>query len=271
MGVLNVTPDSFSDGGRFLVADALKRRIVEMAAEGAALIDVGGESTRPGALPVSLEQELDRVIPAIETIVSLCDVPVSIDTTKAQVAAAALAAGAAFVNDISGLRFDPEMASTVAAAGGGLFVMHTRGRPESMQADTDYRDLMAEVITYLEESIELARQAGIPQEKIAVDPGIGFGKSVEGNLEILRRLSELSILGRPILLGTSRKSFIGKILAQDDPEERLAGTLATVSLGVAAGASIFRVHDVRPAREAAEIAWAICHTNQTTRDRVDNG
>ena len=261
MGVLNVTPDSFSDGGCFTDPESIKQRIAEMVAEGADLIDIGGESSRPGSLPVTVAEELDRVLPAVELVVSMTDIPVSIDTTKAAIARDALNAGAAFVNDISGLRFDSRMAAVVAEGGAGLFVMHTRGRPETMQDDTSYRDIMAEVKGCLGESIRLALEAGIPVDHVAVDPGIGFGKNVDGNLEILRRLNELVELGHPILLGTSRKSFIGSILHLDDPAERLAGSLATVALGVAAGASIFRVHDVRVSREAAEIAMAIRGTD----------
>jgi len=257
MGVLNVTPDSFYDGGRYPSADLLRARIETMVDEGVDLIDVGGESTRPGAQPVSPDEELARVLPAIRLIAETADIPVSIDTSKAVVAAEAVAAGAGFVNDISGLQFDPDMASVIAGNGAGLFLMHTRGRPETMQADTLYGDIMTEIIVYLGKALAQAQAAGIAVEKIAVDPGIGFGKSVEGNLEILRRLDELAVLGRPILLGTSRKSFIGKVLRQENPDGRLAGSLATVALGVAAGAKIFRVHDVRASRDVAEMAWAI--------------
>ncbi|PLY01157.1 MAG: dihydropteroate synthase [Desulfuromonas sp.] len=272
MGVLNVTPDSFSDGGRYLDADSIRERIESMVDEGVDLIDIGGESSRPGALPVSIDEELARVVPAVEAAVRLADVPVSIDTTKADVARAAVEAGAAFVNDISGLHFDPDMAAVVAGLGAGLFVMHTRGRPDSMQSDTTYRDIMTEISAYLDESLTLADNAGVPITHIAVDPGIGFGKSVEGNLEILRRLRELRSLGRPILLGTSRKSFIGKVLHQDDPARRLAGSLASIAMGVAAGARIFRVHDVGPSREAATVAWAISSQGSTeNRESFNHG
>lgn len=257
MGILNVTPDSFYDGGRYTARDALIRRIDELVEEGADLIDVGGESSRPGSRPVPVEEELERVVPAVELIVSSCDVPVSVDTTKARVAAAAIAAGAEFVNDISGLQFDSDMAAEVADGRAGLFLMHTRGRPETMQSDTVYRDIVAEVAAYLEAAIRKATDAGISREKISIDPGIGFGKDMNGNLELLRRLHELSALGRPILLGTSRKSFIGKILQQKDPTRRLNGSLATLALGVAAGAKIFRVHDVRASRDVLQVAWAV--------------
>jgi len=265
MGVLNVTPDSFYDGGRYLDRDALQRRVETMIVDGVDLIDVGGESSRPGAHPVSLTEELDRVIPAIELIVASSDCPVSVDTSKARIAAESVAAGAEFVNDISGLQFDQEMASIVAASGAGLFLMHTRGRPATMQVDTLYQDIIAEVAGYLGAAIDQARAAGVKLEKIAVDPGIGFGKSLDGNLEILQRLPELARLGRPILLGTSRKSFIGQLLQQADPEQRLAGSLATVALGVTAGARIFRTHDVALTRQAALVAWAISGADTGTR------
>lgn len=258
MGVLNVTPDSFSDGGCFLDVAAALAHARQLAEEGADLIDVGGESTRPGAPPVGVQEELDRVLPVIAALRREIAVPLSIDTTKSAVASAAVDAGAEFVNDVSGLTFDPAMAGAVAASGAGLFVMHTRGRPESMQADTRYADVVNDVREGLRHSVAAAMAAGVAPERIAVDPGIGFGKDVPGNLELLRRLHEFAGLGRPILLGTSRKSFIGRVLGQDDPLERQAGTLATVVLGVAAGARMFRVHEVAAARDAALMAWAVC-------------
>lgn len=256
MGILNITPDSFSDGSRYLDLPRAVERALEMEAEGADIIDVGGESTRPSAPPVDAAEELRRVIPVIEAISGRLKVPVSVDTYKASVARAAVDAGAEIVNDISGLTFDSGMAATVAAAGAGLVVMHTRGTPETMQTETGYVDLVAEVSAFLRSSLDAAVTAGIPPERIVVDPGIGFGKSLEGNLELLRRLSELSSLGRPILLGTSRKSFIGTVLGRE-VGERLFGTAATVALGVAAGASVFRVHDVRAMRDAADMAHAV--------------
>jgi len=257
MAVLNVTPDSFSDGGRYAGRDAALRRVEQMVAEGADLIDVGGESTRPGAAAVPEAQELERVVPVVEAIHARFDIPVSVDTNKSAVAAASMQVGAEFINDISGFSFDPHMATVAAETGAGVFLMHTRGRPEKMQRRTDYADIVAEVIAVLRDAVQLATAVGIPTTKVSVDPGIGFGKSAAGNLELLRRLGELRVLGLPILIGTSRKSFIGKVLGVDDPQQRLYGTLATVALGVAAGAQIFRVHDVRAARETAQMAWAV--------------
>lgn len=256
MGILNITPDSFSDGSRYLDLPRAVERALEMEAEGADIIDVGGESTRPSAPPVAAAEELRRVIPVIEALAGHLKVPVSVDTYKAAVAREAVHAGADIVNDISGLTFDSEMAATVAATGAGLVVMHTRGTPETMQTETAYRDLIAEVLAFLRSSLDGAVTAGIPAGRIVVDPGIGFGKSLDGNLELLRRLPELSSLGRPILLGTSRKSFIGTVLGRD-VGDRLFGTASTVALGVAMGASIFRVHDVRAMRDAADMAHAV--------------
>jgi dihydropteroate synthase len=262
MGVLNVTPDSFSDGGQYLSVAAAVAQGRRLAADGADLLDVGGESTRPGAQHVGVQQELDRVLPVLEALRREIALPLSIDTTKSAVAEAAIAAGAEFVNDVSGLTFDTQMPAVVADSGSGLFVMHTRGRPATMQADTCYADLVAEVCTALQGSVTRALAAGVMAERIAIDPGIGFGKDVAGNLELLRRLPEFAILGRPLLLGTSRKSFIGRVLGLDDPSTRQAGTLATVALGVASGARLFRVHEVGPAREAALVAWAVCRGAQ---------
>lgn len=258
VGILNVTPDSFSDGGRFCSVDAAVAHGLRMEKEGAALIDVGGESTRPGAPAVSEAEELTRVVPIIEALRCELHIPLSIDTTKSTVARAAVNAGAEFVNDVSGLTFDPCMAGVVAASDAGLIVMHTRGRPEVMQQDTDYEDVVAEVMSGLQRSVELALSAGVAREKIAVDPGIGFGKDDAGNLELLRCSSAFTALGCPLMLGTSRKSFIGRILNLDNADERLSGTLATVALGYASGARLFRVHDVADARQAANMAHAVC-------------
>lgn len=237
MGILNVTPDSFSDGGRFYdpgVAVAHARR---MEAEGADIIDLGGESTRPGHTPVSLEEELDRVLPVLQALVREVNLPVSIDTTKAEVARRALEAGAHIVNDQWALRADPEMTSVVAGYGAPLVMMHN-------QDGTSYRDLMGDMVQYFEESIEIALAAGVQRENIIIDPGIGFGKTVEQNIEAMRRLRELDCLGLPVLLGTSRKSMIGKTLDLP-PDQRVEGTGATVTLGIVNGVDIVRVHDVR--------------------------
>jgi len=258
VGILNVTPDSFSDGGRFLDFHRAIDQGLRMAAEGADLIDIGGESTRPGAPQVSEQEELDRVIPVVEKLSREIVLPLSIDTSKSAVAREAVSAGADFVNDVSGLTFDAKMAEVVAVSGAGLFIMHTRGRPEVMQQDTRYADLFAEVVASLNRSIQVAESAGVASGRIAIDPGIGFGKDVSGNLELLRRTADLVDLGRPVMLGTSRKSFIGRVLGKNDPAERLAGTLTTVALGYAGGARLFRVHDVAAACDAAWMARAIC-------------
>lgn len=257
MGVLNVTPDSFSDGGRFIDLEQALRQALAMEHDGAGLIDIGGESTRPGALPVPECKELERVIPIIKALRRKTELPISIDTNKASVAREAMAAGANFINDISGLTFDPKMAEVAAETSAGLFLMHTRGRPDEMQRNTVYQSLLGEVCNRLQKSIELALAAGVKRECLAVDPGIGFGKSVVGNLELLHSLDQLHRFGLPVLLGTSRKSFLGQVLQQDDPGERLSGTLATIALAVAQGVQVFRVHDVKPACEAAIVAWAI--------------
>lgn len=255
MGILNVTPDSFSDGNRYFSTEAAVQRALEMEDEGADIIDIGGESTRPNAPAVTLAEELARVVPVIEALAGRLSVPISVDTYKAEVARAACAAGAEIVNDVSGLRFDPAMAGAVAEADAGLVVMHTRGRPDRMQADTGYHDLIAEVKEYLADSLALARGAGIPASRIVIDPGIGFGKSVDGNLELIRRLADLLPLGRPILVGPSRKGFIGAVLGNG--AERLFGTAAAVAVSIAHGASIVRVHDVAAMRDVAIMARAL--------------
>jgi dihydropteroate synthase len=256
MGILNVTPDSFSDGNRFFSLQAAVERALELERGGADIIDIGGESTRPNAPAVDLAEELSRVIPVIEALAGRLQVPISVDTYKAGVARAACAAGAEIVNDVSGLRFDPAMAQVVAEADAGLVVMHTRGTPDQMQSDTTYLDLIAEVKQYLLDSLALASHAGIPAARIAIDPGVGFGKSVAGNLELIRRLSEFQSLGRPILVGPSRKSFIGAVLG-DRERDRTFGTAAAVAACVLNGASIVRVHDVAAMRDVALMARAL--------------
>ncbi|GAB7026595.1 dihydropteroate synthase [Geotalea toluenoxydans] len=256
MGILNVTPDSFSDGNSFFSYEKAVARALEMEAQGADIIDIGGESTRPNAPPVSEQEELNRVIPVVEALAGRLKIPISIDTYKASVAEAALAAGAEIINDISGLTFDSHMAGVVAAAGAGLIVMHTRGTPQEMQLNTTYGDIIAEVSATLRSSLKLAEDAGIPAERIIVDPGVGFGKDMEGNLEIIRRLGEFSELGRPILLAASRKTFIGKITGKE-PAERLFGTAAVVAVAIYNGAALVRVHDVLEMRDVADMAGAL--------------
>lgn len=255
MGILNVTPDSFSDGGRFLDPGAAVERALEMATDGADWIDIGGESTRPGAQVVPADEEIKRVVPVIEALSKL-GLVVSVDTTKASVAEAAIGAGAAIVNDVSALS-DPRMASVVAKAGVPVILMHMRGTPRTMQLDTAYADLMSEVYGYLHSAVELAASNGIDPRSVIVDPGLGFGKSVEGNFEILSRLREFKSLGAPVLAGPSRKSFIGRATGAVAPGDRLAGTIAACALAAANGASILRVHDVKEARMAAMVAAAV--------------
>jgi dihydropteroate synthase len=256
MGILNVTPDSFSDGGRFLDPHRAAERALEMEAEGADIIDIGGESTRPGAPQVPAAEELRRISPVIEQLAGRLSCPISVDTWKSEVARGALAAGAEIINDISGFGFDPAMAPVAAESGAGVVLMHTRGTPDRMQSQTDYEDLLGDVIAELRCSLDSAISAGVEHERIVIDPGIGFAKDAASNLEILRRLREFSSFGLPLLVGTSRKSFIGKTLGRVTGE-RMVGTAATVALAVANGADILRVHDVRAMREAADMAYAI--------------
>ena len=255
MGVVNVTPDSFSEGGVNLDPRAAVASARRMLTEGAAIIDVGGESTRPGSASVTADEELRRVVPVLEELEAL---PVSIDTSKAEVAARALELGAELVNDVTALRGDPALAGVVAEAGAYLCLMHLRGEPRTMQDDPRYDDVVAEVALFLEERLAFAVGQGIPEEAICLDPGIGFGKTVEHNFELLRRLGELTALGRPILVGISRKSSLGKIMG--DPDAKTGSTAASVGAAVLAyerGASIFRVHDVREHVEALTAARAV--------------
>ncbi len=258
MGVLNVTPDSFSDEGRFFKFDDAVRQGMKMAEEGADLIDIGGESTRPGSNPVSLEEELSRVIPVIESLSQQIDIPISIDTYKAEVAKEALDAGARMINDISALRFDPELKKIAAKYDVPVVLMHIQGTPKNMQQNPWYEDVIGEIIGYLKESIQIAVEAGIEREKIIIDPGIGFGKRLEDNLNILKNLKKFSILNCPILIGCSRKSFIGKILNLP-AEERLEGSLAALAVAVMNGANLVRVHDVKESKRVVSIVDAILH------------
>ncbi len=267
MGVVNVTPDSFSDGGRFLDAAAAVAHGRELAAQGADILDVGGESTRPGAEPVGAAAEIARVEPVVAGLAG-AGAQVSIDTSKAAVAAVALDAGATLVNDVTALRGDPEMAALVAARGVECCLMHMLGEPRTMQREPRYDDVVAEVKAFLAERLEFALAQGIAEERILLDPGIGFGKTATHNLELLRRLGELVDLGRPLVVGTSRKTFLGRIgaavatggeideVAPAPPEQRLPGTIATNVLALERGASVFRVHDVAPVRDALAVAAA---------------
>jgi dihydropteroate synthase len=257
MGILNVTPDSFSDGGHYAAADRAIVHAREMVAAGADIIDIGGESTRPGAAPVPEDEELSRIIPLITRLSEELPVPISVDTYKSSVAAKALQAGAAIVNDISGLRFAPDMAKVVADSGAAVVVMHIQGTPRNMQQNPVYGDVIGEVLAYLEEGIGIAIKAGVDREKIMIDPGIGFGKNLEHNLTLLNRLDEFRSLGRPVLLGTSRKKFIGTVLDIPVPDQRVDGTAATVALGISRGASIVRVHDVGRMVQVARMTDAI--------------
>ena len=257
MGVLNVTPDSFSDGGEYLESSAAVDRGLEMVAEGADIIDVGGESTRPGSEGVWADEQVSRVVPVIQELASQTDKPISIDTSSSAVARQALAAGAKIVNDISAGRADEQMFELLAEVGSPVVLMHMLGSPVDMQIEPHYEDVVGEITAFLARVIEKAIAAGVHRDRIIIDPGIGFGKTVEHNLEILRRLAEFHPLGRPILLGTSRKRFIGRILDQDIPKDRVWGTAATVALAVAGGAHILRVHDVAQMRQAVDMAYAI--------------
>jgi dihydropteroate synthase len=295
MGIVNVTPDSFSDGGLYLQAPAAVAHAQRLLAEGADILDVGGESTRPGAQPVSAQEELRRVLPVVEGIAAI-DSPqagpaprtgsagpqISIDTSKASVAAAALRAGASLVNDVSALRADPDMAGVVADAGAECCLMHMLGEPRTMQRDPRYGDVVDEVKAFLTQRLEFAVGEGISEELIMLDPGIGFGKTVAHNLELLDRLDELTGLGRPLVVGTSRKSFLARVIADsqgpviadsqgpggsEERGRRLAGTIATNVLALERGASVFRVHDVAPVRDALALAAATLHGRWTARRR----
>jgi dihydropteroate synthase len=256
MGVLNVTPDSFSDGGLFFDKEKAISHGLRMAEEGADIIDIGGESTRPGSKPLELEEELRRVIPVIESIAKEVDVPISIDTYKSAVAQRAIGAGAEIINDISGLHFDPSLAQVAAKEDLPLVLMHIRGIPETMQKNVHYDSLLSEILQSLKESIQRAESAGLDPGQIIVDPGIGFGKTLEDNLLIIKNLFEFRMLGKPILLGTSRKTFIGKIL-KAQVTDRLEGTLSSIAIGVLNGAHIIRSHDVLQAKKVIAVADAI--------------
>ena len=268
MGVVNVTPDSFSDGGQFDDAEQAIAHGRRLAAEGAAIVDVGGESTRPGAEPVPVEEELRRVVPVVEGLADAARV--SIDTMKLPVAQAAVEAGATYVNDVTAFRHDPDMAGFVADRGLDCCLMHMLGEPRTMQIDPRYDDVVSDVKAFLEERMRFAVDAGVPEERIQLDPGIGFGKTLEHNLELLARLDELTDLGRPIVIGTSRKTFIGKLTGRD-VTERLHGTVATCVIALERGARVFRVHDVAAVVDALTVAaatFARCPTSPRTTKRT---
>jgi len=257
MGIVNVTPDSFSDGGECFDTAPAVARAVEQAGAGADILDIGGESTRPGSESVGEDEELRRVIPVIEKLAGRVDVPISIDTRRGRVAREAIAAGARIINDVSGLQGESEVAAAAADTGAAVVIMHMLGQPRTMQVSPRYDNVMADICRYLRAGMDLARQAGIRENRIIVDPGIGFGKRLEHNLEVLARLGQMRSLGRPILVGPSRKQFIGELTGVETPAARTFGTAAACAMAVAAGALILRVHDVGPMREAVKVAAAI--------------
>jgi dihydropteroate synthase len=257
MGILNVTPDSFSDGGQYFDKSTAINRAMQMVEDGADLIDIGGESTRPGSEPLPLEEELRRIIPVLEPLAKEIAIPISIDTYKSEVARRALDAGASMVNDISGLRFDLEMPKVVAAYKVPVVIMHVKGTPQNMQINPVYAALIPDILDYLREGIRIATESGIPEEMIIIDPGIGFGKRFEHNLEIIHNLHKFAQLEKPVLIGLSRKAFIGKILGDKPPDERLEGTAAAVAISIMNGANIVRVHDVREMVKVAKVADAV--------------
>jgi len=261
MGILNRTPDSFSDGGAFFDEDKALSHIEEMVASGADIIDIGGESTRPGSDKISIKEEIDRVVPIIKKASKNIGVPISIDTYKSEVADAALTSGALIVNDISALGADPQMKDVVARHKASVILMHMRGTPKTMQQNPVYSNLINEIITYLEDAVGIAREAGISEDKIIIDPGIGFGKTTEHNLSIIRNLAEFTVLKKPILMGTSRKSFIGNIL-NTDVKNRLMGTAASVAISILNGANIVRVHDVGKMQDVVRLVDAVKKENR---------
>ncbi len=261
MGILNVTPDSFSDGGEFDQVDRAIAQAQYLAAQGADIIDIGGQSTRPGSAPITLAEELERVIPVISTLRNQREpygkIPISVDTTRAEVAAVAVDAGADLVNDVSGGTFDPEMLATVADLGVPMILMHLRGTPATMQQLTEYEDVVGEIVAFLQEQVQRALDEGIKRSHLIIDPGIGFGKTYAQNLTILQQIPRLKTLGLPVLIGPSRKSFIGHILQQPDPKQRIWGTAAACTAAIAHGADIIRVHDLPGMAEVARVADAI--------------
>ncbi len=256
MGILNVTPDSFSDAGLYIKAKDAVKRALQLEEEGADIIDIGGESTRPYSKPVSIDEELERVIPVIRKLVKRLKIPISIDTYKSEVARCAIEEGASLVNDISALREDKKFVEVVKGYNVPVVLMHMKGSPQNMQDNPRYKDVVFEIIGFLRKRIEFLKSQGIKEDRIIIDPGIGFGKTIAHNLEILNRLDEFKVLKRPILIGTSRKSFIGKVLGLD-VDKRLFGTAATVAVSIMKGAHIVRVHDVQAMREVSRITDTI--------------
>lgn len=263
MGILNVTPDSFSDGGLLFDKTHAVEACLRMVDEGADIIDIGGESTRPGSDPVPFDEELRRTLPVIESLSSKVKVPISIDTYKADIARRALDAGASIVNDISGLTYDPEMPAVIARYNVPVVIMHIKGSPKNMQKNPSYNALIPEILEYFRSRIAFAVKSGIPEDRIIIDPGIGFGKTFDHNLEILHNLHKFTTLGRPVLIGPSRKAFIGKILDDAPATDRIEGTSAAVAISIMQGANIVRVHDVKEMARVAKVADAI------KRERVD--
>src|SRR5919107_1385104 len=263
VGILNVTPDSFSDGGNFLHPEAAAERAATMLDEGADMLDVGGESTRPGSDPVSQEEEVRRVVPVLKRILSVRpEAVISVDTYRSGTATAALEAGASLVNDVTALRGDPRMASVIQEAGCPVILMHMQGEPKTMQKEPQYQDVVREVSDFLAERAEYAVAAGVRPEHIIVDPGIGFGKNLEHNLALLSNLDAIVDLGFPVLIGASRKSFIERITGEQEARDRVSGTVATTVLAFERGAKFFRVHDVAANREALAVAEAVLHTSR---------
>jgi dihydropteroate synthase len=255
MGILNVTPDSFSDGGEWFDFGEAVEHGRALVAEGADILDVGGESTRPGAAPIAVDEELRRVVPVVSALRDV-DAQLSVDTMKLAVAEAAVEAGATFVNDVTAFRYDPAIAGLVADRGCDCCLMHALGEPRTMQKDPRYGDVVDDVRAFLEQRVRFAVGEGVREERIVLDPGIGFGKTLDHNLELLRRLDEIVAIGFPVVIGTSRKSFLGRLTGRDDPHDRVAATLATTVLALERGAQIFRVHDVAPTKDALAVATA---------------
>lgn len=257
MGILNVTPDSFSDGGEFYRVDTAVKQALTMVNEGADIIDIGGQSTRPGAKQITLAEELNRVIPVIQALRQKSDIPISVDTTSSQVAQGAIASGADIINDISGGTFDQEMLPTISRLNVPIILMHIKGNPETMQTLTDYQDLIGEIKDFLQTQIKKAIDLGIKKESIIIDIGIGFAKNYEQNIELLRKISEFKKMQFPLLVGTSRKSFIGKILNENDPKKRIWGTGASCAYAITQGADILRVHDVASMYDITRVTDAL--------------